>query len=132
MARTTPEEVKDITTLEVDVSRIAPFITLANLMVTEDLATVGYTDERLGLIETWLSAHLVKSTISRDKESQSLGDGSTVTFQGETGLDLDSTPYGQQVKMLDPSGILAKRGAGLKRASLRAVREVPVPTGVTN
>lgn len=127
MVRTTPKKVNDITNLEIDETRIGPFITAANLIVTEDLVSAGYTEARLGLIETWLSAHLVKSTIDRDEESQTIVN-TTVRFQGETALSLDSTPYGQQVKMLDPSGILANRGAGLKRASIRVVQEVDPPT----
>jgi len=104
-ARVTDSEVKQIIETSIDVG---PFIQAANLVVTDQLASANLGDDFLKEIERWLSAHLV-AIRERQAKSEKTDDAS-VTYFGKDGLGLDSTPYGQQVKVLDVSGTLALLG----------------------
>jgi len=91
-----------------DIEDTTPFITTANLIVTDKLAGEGFTDAHLKEIEKYLSAHfasLMDPRIAQEKIGEV-----AVTYEGKTGLGLDGTKYGQTVKMLDTTGILASMG----------------------
>jgi hypothetical protein len=103
--RTTDELVREIIELE-DTDVITPFIALANDLVDEICEPLGYTETRLMLIETWLAAHFTAVKLPR-LTSESAG-GVSESYQTSPGMGLDLTPYGQQVKMLDTKGGLAK------------------------
>jgi len=110
--RVTDQEVRDI--FETDISDLAPFITAANITVNENLSGQGLTDAALKEIERWLSAHMATARDPRTSK-ESMGDASE-TYQGDSGLGLDSSRYGQMVKTLDPTGrltSLGKRKAGM-------------------
>ena len=102
MALVTDAEVKTIIDTTIDTSA---FITTADIIVSENLASAGYTDARLKQIELWLTAHFVCQWDKR-VSSEKIGDASN-TYEGKTGMGLDSSSYGQQVKLLDTQGILA-------------------------
>lgn len=105
MARVTDGDVKEI--LDTDIDTTA-FIIAANLIVTDKLASSGLSTTHLKEIERWLAAHLA---CTNDKRSQSEKLGAAeATYEGKTGLGLDSTSYGQQVKLLDTTGTLARLG----------------------
>lgn len=56
------------------------------------------------LIERWLAAHMYMMS---DKAYQSRSTrGASGVFQGQTGMRLESTDYGQTAMVLDPSGCL--------------------------
>ncbi len=114
MARVTDDNVKEIISTTVD---CAPFITAADLIVTERLTGSGLSDAMLKEITRWLAAHLVAI---RDPiyKTEKTGDAMGTMF-GQAGMGLDFTPYGQQVKVLDTSGLLAD--LGLKSAGLEVV-----------
>lgn len=104
--RVTSSEVKEI--IDTDIADVTVFITPANLIVTAKLANNGLAETHLKEIERWLAAHFVAT---KDQRIQSTGIGSTsVSYQGQTGLGLDSTFYGQQVKVLDTTGELNRLG----------------------
>ena len=105
MARVTDVEVKEILDTIIDTT---PFITAANLIVTEKLGGSDLSSAMLKEIERWLSAHLACSMDPRAK-LESLGDGSK-SYEGQTDLGLDNTKYGQNVKLLDTTGVLASLG----------------------
>jgi hypothetical protein len=109
--RTTKTEVGRI--IEVDDSiNLSPYIEAASELVTEACGDLGYSTERLRLIEMWLSAHIY--TI-RDPRSQSEGAGGvSVSYQGQTGMYFESSMYGQNAMMLDTKGGLAKLQAETK------------------
>ncbi len=100
--------------------QINAFIVTANLVVTENLADSGLSDERLTEIEKWLTAHLA-STRDQRTQSETVDGRTTLSFQGKTGMGLDATYYGQMVKTLDTTGILSEMGAGLKRATIEMI-----------
>jgi hypothetical protein len=106
MARVTSQEVKEI--IETSITDVTVFITSANLIVTDYLAGEGYSTEKLKEIERWLSAHFVCAMDMR-VQSESVN-GASASYQGSTGMGLDSTSYGQRVKMLDSSGVLSSLG----------------------
>jgi len=109
MARTTDSEVKQIISLNV-LTDTTPFITTANLLVTQHLGTSGISSDLLAQIEKYLAAHLVAlHPDERQLKNQKLGDA-TDTYGGDFGKMLDFTQYGQMVKMLDYTGTLAGVG----------------------
>lgn len=86
-----------------------PFIRAASLLVDKldvyDTAGVHSVAD-LKEIETWLAAHFYGL---RDAQYQSKSTGgASATFQGQTGLCLDLTWWGQTAKILDTTGYLAK------------------------
>lgn len=104
--RVTDCEVKAI--INTDIEKIRPYIIPADLMVTQYLGSKGLDDELLKEITRWLAAHLVAVNDQRLK-SEKIGDA-TDQYHGETGMGLDFTAYGQQVKVLDPTGTFAAIG----------------------
>jgi len=113
VARVTDDEVKEI--IETSITT-TPFITVANLIVTERLANEGLGDSLLKEIERWLAAHLVAIRDQRP-QNERIGDAN-ITYQGRSGLGLDATQYGQQVKILDTSGKLANLGKRVARIEM--------------
>jgi len=104
--RVTDADVKQIIALNV-LTDTTVFIDTAHLLVDEYLSTKGISEALLTQIEKYLSAHLVAlHNDERQLTEQELGDA-TDTYTGTFGKGLDSTQYGQTVKMLDPTGIFA-------------------------
>jgi hypothetical protein len=116
--RTTTTAVRAILETDLTEAQLTAFIASANTLITANLATSALTAAELVEIERWLAAHLAAVRDQRAK-SEKFADAYTVTYQGETGLGLDATLYGQQVQLLDWTGTL--RGLGLKRASLELI-----------
>ena len=116
MARVVDAEVKEI--IETDLSDTTPFITAANLVVTDRLGGSGLSDGQLKEIERWFAAHLVaiRDPIS---VSSKTGDATETFARGQLGKGLDSTPYGQTVKVLDVTGKMASLGK--KAAVFKAI-----------
>lgn len=108
MGRVTGTEVKAIFDTTLSASELDPFITAANLMVTSRLGGEGLAAATLKEVERWLAAHFASANDQR-VSSEKLGDASN-TYQGQTGMNLDATHYGQYAKMLDPTGKLARSG----------------------
>lgn len=120
MGRVTATEVKEILKTNLSDSVIDVFINAANLTVTEILGddTTLSSDQKKE-IERWFTAHLVGCTRQRQKQSEKI-DEAAVTYQGKTGMGLDATFYGQQVKVLDATGKMAAK-IGKKAVSIVAV-----------
>ena len=92
------------TTLDDD--EVEPFIDTANILVTEYLATpLSGKTALLKEIETYLAAHFV-ALRDRIAKSES-ADGVRFVYEGETGMGLDGSRYGQTAQMLDSSGTLS-------------------------
>lgn len=84
---------------------ISSFIETANALVTDVCVPLGYDDTRLELIERWLSAHFYSVRDARTK-SETVGPISN-SFEGQSGMYIAHTRYGQQAMMLDSKGGLA-------------------------
>lgn len=106
--RCTEIEVKEIIDTTLTENEIAPFITAANLIVTDILTGSGLLSAQLKEIERWLTAHFV--AIRDPRISAEKTEGASATYHGKSDMGLDHTPYGQQVKLLDTTGALANLG----------------------
>ena len=120
MARTTSAEVLQIMdNCQVSAPIIDTLIAAANVMLTKtfsDDADIG--DDLLAEMERWLAAHLIASGPERVASREKVGDAD-ITYTGQWGKKLESTPYGQVVLQLDVTGKMAN--IGKKSASIRAV-----------
>ena len=118
MARITAAEVKAIIDTTLTEDQIAPFITAANLTVTDILGgSTVLSANQLKEIERWLSAHFVAirdPRISRERTEEA-----EATYHGKSDMGLDHTPYGQQAKMLDTTGALTNLGK--RKASMETL-----------
>lgn len=104
-ARVSDAEVKEI--LDTSIST-TPFITAANLIVNQHLLNAALSDELLTEIERWLAAHLACMRDPRLRDAATEGGTRASYERGAAGKGLDATSYGQQVKLLDPTGLLNK------------------------
>lgn len=111
-------DVKNILDTSLEDADINAYIGAAIALVDSVVGTV--TDALKFEIVRWLAAHLIASTREQQIAEATAGPAS-VKFQGHTGLGLNSTQYGQQVKVLDASGKLAALDKQKVTASLFAI-----------
>lgn len=81
------------------------FANMAHVEVVNRIAAGALAEEELVEIERFLAAHLVAMRDPR-KQTQHVAQATT-TYEGRTGMGLDFTRYGQQVKLLDRTGAFA-------------------------
>lgn len=105
-------DVKDLLGGNYDVSRgptLRGFIRIANATVTRVLTCATnkgkpLTSAEAENVEQLLAAHLYMMS-DKAYASRSTA-GKSASFQGQTGMGLDSTDYGQAAQWADPSGCL--------------------------
>lgn len=107
-ARVTGDEVKEIMDTDLTATQLLPFITSANAIVTDRVSGQGPGTDLLKEIEKWLAAHLAKIR-EPQLSSERIGEAQN-NYVTQVGLGLDATTYGQQVKILDSTGILSSIG----------------------
>jgi hypothetical protein len=108
-ARVTPIEVKEIMDgCTVDDVVVQSFIDAGTLLID---SVFGKTDvsDLTTQIEKWFVAHMLASTLARTTSKEKVGDAE-FTYTGQWGRNLQSTPYGQMVCMLDNTGKMANIG----------------------
>lgn len=115
-ARVDADQVSDVISTSLTEGQVNAMINTAHLVVEQHLTTQGLSADLLTQIELWLSAHFV--CIRDPRKKQVKVDEVSVTFQGEVGMGLQGTMYGQQALALDPTGSLAS--TSLKRAVISA------------
>jgi hypothetical protein len=119
MARTTAVDVKQIIDTDLEDSIVEGYISAATSTVDEVLgADPSLSGDLKTEIERWFTAHLIASTREQQLSEAKAGPASA-KFQGKTGMGLDATLYGQQVKAMDTTGKFAALSG--KRASMTAV-----------
>jgi len=118
-ARVTATEVKAIIETDLSDVEVAPFMTMATLIVDEQLADSDYSDDRLKEIERWLAAHFVAMRDPRTA-SESVA-GMNDSFEGQTGKGYDFTRFGQQALLLDTGGHLSNKARAASIAVENAV-----------
>lgn len=109
MARVTGEEVKAILSTALSSEDLGPFIATAHTLVNVHLSALRdprLSEDVLQEIELWLAAHFAAIRDPRVSEER-VGDES-FRYQGQTGTGLDATTYGQQARLLDPTGALVR------------------------
>ncbi len=121
--RVTGSEVKAIINTSLTDAQVEPFITSANVVVTGRCSSY-YTDAEMKEIEKWLSAHLVSiRDPSRSAVIEQDADGPSQKYQltSKSPVGLATTPYGQQVLVMDYQGKLADLGATSRTSSITSV-----------
>jgi len=122
MERVTADDVliiMDNCTLSSDVVDV--YILAANRLVTSVFSNeTSVTDETLREIERWFTAHMIASVSEKPTIEEKLGEAMVRYSDKPFGLGLDSTPYGQMVKQLDPTGLMAS--SGKRAATIYAVK----------
>jgi len=115
MPRTTDAAVEGIIEVDDEIS-LTPFIETANQLVTDCCVTdTGYTDEKLELIERWLSAHFYAIRDPRASSEYAASIGQTYTLNHGRGLA--ATQYGQNSMRLDTAGGLAALDKATERGA---------------
>lgn len=101
------------------------FLDDANLVVSENLGGLGYSDARLKTIEKYLALHFGLMLIERGGLTSSrIADSEdtyiAAAFDGQTGFMMSR--YGQQAVTLDTSGTLRKLSAAKLKAQFQVIR----------
>lgn len=120
--RTTYEAVSGIIELDAsivpDSASLLPFLVIASELVDEcctgDVGpSTAYTDDRLELIERWLSAHFYTNRDPRmvNEKAGSVGG----SYQSRVDLGFDTSHYGQTAMRLDTNGGLANLNDNMKK-----------------
>lgn len=125
MARTTAAAVKLVLAAGGDYDTenlpdLTPYIDAASMIVSRiDSCAVEkeieYSDSDLETIERWIAAHAYAMS-DQTYASKSTG-GQSASFQGQTGMYLEATKYGQMALSLDYSGCLGLLGKPVIKAS---------------
>ncbi len=121
MARVTAADVQEIIEVSAEVLAatpdLTPYITAANLMVTDLLGSSSLSDGTLMEIERWMAAHFV--AIRDPRRQQERAGSVSESYQYKLGLRLEVTTYGQQAILLDTTGTLADVNQnGAKRSAM--------------
>ena len=122
-ARVTAANVAEIFNTTLTTAQLNQWINIAHEVIEANLLGQGLTAKTLIHIELMLSSHFAAMDDPRMK-SENIGGDWSFTVQGQTGYGLDATFYGQQVKILDTSGILDKMGETSKNASVTILKDV--------
>lgn len=100
---------------------LSPFIATASAVVarvsacaTRKAATLS-ADE-LSMMEAWLAAHFYKQ--SDQAVTSESTEGASASYQGQTGMGLEGTKYGQTALSLDFTGCLAAVAKGGRRVGI--------------
>jgi len=117
--RASEGEVKAVIQTELTEEEVVPFLTTANVMVTDILNDEGYGDALLKQIEIYLAAHFVAIRDPQVK-SETIGEVAT-SYHGQSGMGLNFTPYGQQVLLLDHHGVFARIQETKRQAEIKAL-----------
>lgn len=114
----TEEEVKALTKSN---DPVDTFIETADLIVTENLAGQGLSAARLKQIELYLAAHFVTIAVERGGLIGKKTGESSEFYANKFGKGLGLTRFGQQVSILDTTGILTAIGKAENKAQFRVV-----------
>lgn len=123
-ARVTEAEVKaNVGLIAADTTVLSSFIDTATLIVDEELAAKGFSNNRLKAIELYLASHFAVLTIEKGGLTrQKLGEAEEGYRQDFTSKpNLSMTRFGQQALALDTSGSLSKMDSPAGKAEFRVM-----------
>ena len=109
------DAVKEIIDTDLTDARINRFLNAAYYIAKPTVSNLGDCGGSSMFCELvlWLAAHLM-TMYQRQTKSESVAGEWSVSYLGKEGLGLEASLYGQQVLVMDCSGMLAR--ASLKRA----------------
>src|SRR5690606_18568578 len=121
----TVEELRAYTGLPDSVSSdmLEPACDAAYLIVTEDLAASGYSDERLQQINLNLAAHFASASVERGGLTYQRIGQSEERYQliNSSAYGLNTTRFGQIVVLLDTMNLLASMSANPLKARFEVI-----------
>lgn len=120
MSRNTVQELELVFDTTLTDPQLQAFLDTADIIVTANLGSTNLSTDELKQIEKFLGAHFASLMDPRELRAKT-GDADAWFYPNVTtawGKQLNLTPYGQQVLMMDRTGTLAKLGE--KRGSYRA------------
>lgn len=106
MSRVNESEVKKI--MVSDPGDVQLAIDTANVIVTDDLGGSNMNDDRLKLVELWLSAHFAAIWNFDSGAAQMSSGEDSFEYAGGGTTGYGQTRYGQQAMALDATGNLAQ------------------------
>lgn len=119
-ARTTEQDVLDIMDNALTTVQVTPYLTSANIFVTETLGGTSLSENALTEIERWLTAHFI--ALSKDRVStHEEASGALIKYAGMWTTGLEATQYGQNAMMFDTTNTLANLQKGKTSAWTRSV-----------
>ena len=102
-----------------DDSVVDAYIVTANALVNKVLGSqTSVGTVLMKEIERWFAAHMLACTLWRTAKREKVGEVS-IEYTGTYGVHLTSTPYGQMVLQLDPTGLMGN--IGKKGAKITAI-----------
>ncbi len=105
--RTTAPQVCAIIDTALKPDAVVPFIKPASILVDRiALADTSVADDVLLEIETQLAAHFL--TLFEPRVVKEEAGATKFEYEGETGMALESSKYGQMAMVLDPTDTLVK------------------------
>lgn len=109
MARASRSTLKEIYDSRLSDNALDVWLNMASDRV-DDIADANSNidSERLTDIELMLAAHYASAQDQRHERDS--GESRSTSYQGETGMGIKGTKYGQRAAALDPTGILASEG----------------------
>lgn len=108
MSRAKPKDLKEIFNTSKSHAELMPWLASAHIVINRyaQICTSAGEDT-LKAMETFLAAHMISTTVERSKTATQIKMGtSSETYAIQGGKNLDSSPYGQHLKLLDPCGKL--------------------------
>lgn len=114
-ALVTVNDVTDIILTDLTDEQVQAFINTAHRIIEDVLTGEGLSEETLKEVEQYLAAHLLTLRDPR-VSTEKIGQEYSATYQGQSGLGLEATQYGQVAITLDPTGKLAAASKPLKQA----------------
>jgi len=125
--RVKPDDVKDIFETEMSDKSLAKFITTAHIVVQNNIVPKNVlSEEELKQVELYLSAHFA-SALDPLPRSLEIREEFSEDYQGEWGMGLESTTYGQMALIIDRTHAL--KALGKKRATFKVHSEYDNATG---
>lgn len=108
MALVTVNDVRQIIETNLSDAEVEAFINSADIIVSKIYENdTMMTPALKAEVEKWLTAHLIAVSRERQIDEISAGGAVSIKFQGNSGLGLESTLYGQNALLFDVSGKLS-------------------------
>ena len=124
MARTTATIVKQVIKTSLSDTQVGEVIEFANRMVTDILGSAGYSAAKLKDIETFLTAHIIRTTKERLTVEERVADVWVKYAQRPSGY-LEQTEYGQTIIFMDSEGLMLQ--SANEKSSFEAINQVDRP-----